>query len=341
MMGGNKKLSEDKLHIVISTSNNPYVNLAVEELLLGKITEKEPILYLWQNAKSVIIGRNQNPCFECNFDAIKKNDVKIVRRMTGGGAVYHDMGNLNYSFVWQGNACSKEFIYNRILAAINMYVHDAALDGRNDIVINGMKVSGTAFLERNGKHIQHGCILISTDLVKMSECLSVNPDKLSGKRIDSVRSRVANLVELNSAVTIEKIRKSIIDSFKVCFSDVKNEPCTFIIQDPHFDHILEKYKSDEWNYGNKGNKSAMTVALHHRFSWGDIDLTIKTDGITVLEAEVYSDSLEAGVFELVREELLTCKFEKADITNHIQQIDGDKDILKDICNMIVKETQIP
>lgn len=326
-----------RFKVVISKEYDPFSNLAIEEYLFKKISENEVILFLWQNNNSVIIGRNQNPYFECNMDVIKKYNIQIVRRITGGGAVYHDLGNLNYSVIQKNKIFSKEAICEKILMAINHFGYEAILDGRNDIVINKRKISGTAFLERNDRFLHHGCILVSADLKKMTECLNVNSNKLSGKRIDSISARVTNLADLNSAVRIDDLKKSIIVTFKTDISTMEMLDFSLDMRSEEFESILQRYKSPQWNLGNG---KEMTITLYDRFAWGDIRLAIKTDGISILDSEIYSDSLEIDIFRNLRLSLLNSKFQKIDIIDSIKNISGNEEILRDICNMICKEPQI-
>jgi len=338
-MGENEYSCKNDFDLIVMESNlyNPFVNLALEEYLLQNVSGKNLILFLWQNKRSIIIGRNQNPYFECNFDVIKRFNIKIARRTTGGGAVYHDLGNLNYSIIQCSNFFSKAFNYKKILNAIRWYGFDANIDGRNDIIVDNAKVSGTAFLQGRKASLQHGCILVSSNLEMMNKCLKVNPDKLIGKRINSVKSRVKNLVDINPNIQIEDMKKKIIASFRSSCSHFEIQDIKRIEDSKGFKLLLQKYQSNQWNIGNQVD---MTFTLHRRFGWGDLTFVINTDGLIIKDVGVYSDSLETDIFKNIQEAIIYSRFKKDDIINRIQRIHGSKEIVEDICNIIAEEKQI-
>ena len=179
-------------------STDPFFNLSAEEYFLCE--KDEDFFLLWQNEPCIVIGRNQNAADEINGDYVRTRSLPVVRRMTGGGAVYHDTGNLNFSFIINGEADRVELCRPAIdvLRSIDVV---AEISGRNDILVGGKKISGTAMCSRGGRSLFHGTLLISTDLEAMSEALKPDETKLIGHGVKSVRSRVANLSEYTEEVS--------------------------------------------------------------------------------------------------------------------------------------------
>ena len=182
------------MKLYVLTTTNPHYNLAVEEHLFRN--EQEDVCMLWQNEPTVVIGKNQNAFAEVDPDALRKDGVHLARRITGGGAVYHDLGNVNFSFV-SVNSADTGLDFARftapILAALRSLGVHAELSGRNDLLLDGQKFSGNAQYSANGRTLHHGTLLFDTDLTALSRYLRPDEEKLKSKGIRSVRSRVTNL----------------------------------------------------------------------------------------------------------------------------------------------------
>lgn len=188
-----------------SDCTEPYLNMATEEYLLSSAGD-EDIFMLWRNEPAVIIGQNQNAYAEIDREFAERRGIKVVRRLTGGGAVFHDLGNLNYTFISsdvEGGSLNFARFCTPIIDAISALGLNASLSGRNDITVGGAKISGTAQCVRNGHVMHHGTLLWDADLSGMSGVLRPNPAKLSSKGIKSVRSRVCNLSQLYREATAE------------------------------------------------------------------------------------------------------------------------------------------
>jgi lipoate-protein ligase A len=203
--------SVNNIQVYISPSTDPYFNLALEDYLFRSVLNTQPILYLWQNANSIVIGRAQNPWTECDLDKMAQDDVKLVRRQSGGGAVYHDLGNLNFTFLNPKNSPNSNLNYNKqtnlqiIINALEQFDISAKFSGRNDILVypeisdpNGKKISGSAFRETKDKAFHHGTLLVNADLEKLGAYLTPPDKKLKSKGVKSVRSRVAILSKSHS-----------------------------------------------------------------------------------------------------------------------------------------------
>lgn len=180
------------LFILTLGSNDPFFNLAAEEYLLCE--RDEDFFLLWQNEPCIVIGRNQNAADEINGGYVQTRSLPVVRRMTGGGAVYHDRGNLNFSFIIKGEADRAE-LCRPVIDILRSLGIKAEISGRNDILVGGRKISGTAMCSRGGRSLFHGTLLINADLEAMSEALRSDEGKLAEHGVRSVRSRVANISE--------------------------------------------------------------------------------------------------------------------------------------------------
>ncbi|EQB89505.1 hypothetical protein M918_03045 [Clostridium sp. BL8] len=176
-----------KTRVVVSKSFDPYFNLALEELLLNKVEREEVILYLWQNEKTVVIGRNQNPWKECNLELLSRVNGKVARRLSGGGAVYHDLGNLNFTFLMreENEDLSKQL--GVIIRALKELGIEAVFSGRNDILVDNKKISGNAFYREENKYYHHGTLLFDVDMEILPKILTPSIEKLQSKGIDSVK----------------------------------------------------------------------------------------------------------------------------------------------------------
>ena len=233
---------------------DPRINLAIEEYALNTMdVEKDSFLLFYINQPSIIIGRNQNTIEEINTDFVEQNGIIPVRRLSGGGAVYHDLGNLNFSFLTKDDGDSfrnfKKFTQPVVDALQKMGV-DAELSGRNDILAGGKKISGNAQFSTRGRMFSHGTLMFDTEIDAVVSALKVKKDKIESKGIKSIRSRVTNIVDLlDKPMTIEEFRLAILSSIfggedKVQYWELTEEDWANI-------HKLseERYQKWEWNYG--------------------------------------------------------------------------------------------
>lgn len=302
--------------IYISNSLDVYKNLALETYLLEKSTP-EAILFLWKNSNTVVIGKNQNAYKECLLQNMEKDGVKLARRPTGGGAVYHHLGNLNFTFISPSNPFSIDNNFKTIISALNNLNIDAKLNGRNDITVNNKKFSGNAFLKTKTRDLHHGTILINEDLSILSKYLNVNPIKFKSKGVDSIKSRVINLTTINQNITAEKIVDELIKEHqkKYGLAIYKNLP-----KESEYLDIYSKYSSREWIFGQNPNTniSFTTFLSSGEFS---INIDIKNDKITYIK--VYSDTLDTILPNTIESSLKGQKFLLSDITKILTSILGN------------------
>lgn len=236
---------------ILSTSHNPAFNLATEEYLLNNMTED--IVYLYRNGPSVIVGSHQNTLAEINYDYIQTEKTPVVRRLSGGGAVFHDLGNLNFCFITtkeDGKERSFQSFTAPIIAAIQDLGIDAKFTGRNDLTIEDKKFSGNAQYINKSRVLHHGTLLFSANMADLSKALKVNPLKFQDKKVKSVRSRVTNISShLPEAMTIEAftdyMTKSI--SKEAIPYTLTEEDCQAIDT-----LVQDKYANWDWTYGKQG-----------------------------------------------------------------------------------------
>ncbi len=284
---------------------NPYENLAVEQWLLDSVADNEVIMYLWRNERTVVVGRNQNIWNECNVMRLREEGGYPVRRYSGGGAVYHDSGNLNFTFLAVKENYSVERQLNVIIGAVRRLGLAAEKTGRNDICIDGRKFSGNAFHSASGRSCHHGTILIRTNVAEMNRYLNVPPEKLQSKGVDSVRSRVVNLAELDGSIDVERMKAALKESFACEYG---MEP-RVIVPDAEGRRAIEEQRvflsSEEWLYNTS---ATFTCRVADRFAWGGVELLFDVRRGEVRSLEVYTDSLEVALFDRIRSSVAGCVY---------------------------------
>lgn len=269
---------------MISPSADVYLNLAAEDRLFKEL-DGEPTLFLWQNHDAIVIGKWQNAWKECDVAIAERDGIKIARRLTGGGAVFHDLGNLNYTFI----ACEKDYDAERqtevIRKALRSLGVNAVVSGRNDLTVNGLKVSGNAFRRSDGKGLHHGTLLISVDGCKMGKYLRPSPLKLSAKGVGSVRSRVCSLKEVVSDISVSDVAKSIAESFTAEYGAAKF--LKFVPE--NYVKEAQAFASEEFVFG-KNPPYALRVEFAS--SCGLTEIGFEVVKGTVAAAKIYSDTLD-------------------------------------------------
>ena len=237
--------------IINRKSSNPYFNLAAEEYLVKNIDE--PCFMLWQNSPSVIIGKHQNPLKEVNLEFCRKNNIPIIRRISGGGTVYHDLGNINYSFIDFGK---RESLVNfakyshPIIDLLQKFGINAYLDGKSDLKIDGLKFSGNASHVYKNRVLHHGTLLFNSDLNILNESISINHSNISDKAVNSNRSTVCNISSfMNHSIGTEEFKLQLLSHIKNLFPKAKE--LDFNEKQIKETQTLadEKYSSWEWTYG--------------------------------------------------------------------------------------------
>lgn len=279
--------------------NDPYYNLALEEYILKNLDPSSEYVILWQNKPSIIIGKHQNTVEEINSEFVKENDICVVRRMTGGGAVYHDLGNLNFTFIDhydKGNLLNFEKYTLPIIYALKEIGIEANLSGRNDLTIDGKKFSGNCQHIYKNRLLHHGTLLFNSKLDTVQKALNVSMDKIVSKGIKSVRSRVTNISDyLSKDLTLKEFENLVLTNlFKV-----NNYPLEeYLLSEEELLNINklmnEKYVKWEWNYGESPK---FNLKNSRRFSGGKIEVLMDVNKGIINRAKIYGDFL--GVLDIV------------------------------------------
>ena len=284
---------------LLTGSTDPAYNLAFEEYVLTNRTEGN-ILILWQNANAVIVGRNQNTAQEIDSAFVATKGIRVIRRNTGGGAVYHDLGNLNYSFITDDREDRKGFT-EPIVKALEGLGLDACTSGRNDILVSGQKVSGTAQQISKGRILHHGTLLFDSDFSMIAGALTPDPSKFQSKGVKSVRSRVGNIrANLQEDMDLQAfwryLEQSLADSLTP--SSLTAEEVQKVLQ-----LKAEKYDTWDWNYGKS---PAYELKNKHRFTGGMLEVQLSVVGGRITGMKLYGDFLAVKPVEILENALIGC-----------------------------------
>ena len=294
----------NNLFLYIAGGNDPYTNLAAEEYLLGNLGEKEIVLYLWQNAHTVVIGKNQNPWAECRCALLEQENGHLARRLSGGGAVYHDSGNLNFTFLCNEADYDLQKQFRVIQKACALAGIPTEISGRNDLLAEGKKFSGNAFYHTKGKAYHHGTLLIDTDAEKMTRYLTPPQAKLQAKGVRSVRSRVVNLKELAPALTVEQMKDYMVRAFEETYGDA-----AFLLPEIPQEVLDPRARALADPTYLYGASPACDLTLEDRFDWGSIQLHLSVQKGTVTELTAYTDAMDHTLPEQLQTALVGQPFE--------------------------------
>lgn len=305
---------------------DPRINLAIEEYLLKNMdVEKDPFLLFYINEPSIIIGKNQNTAEEINTDYVDSNGIHVVRRLSGGGAVYHDHGNLNYSFITvdDGNSFRNFRKFTEpVVEALQSLGVNAELSGRNDLMAEGRKISGNAQFSTRGRMYSHGTLMFDTEVDAVVSALKVSKEKIESKGIKSIRSRVANISEfLENPMSVTEFRSAILHSIFDGEENVRYYELTE--QDWAGIHEIskERYGNWDWNYGKSPK---FNVKHSHRFPVGGIDVRLQVENGTVQDASIYGDFFGVGDVSEIEEAITGVKYERAALDEAISGFDIPK-----------------
>ena len=302
-----------KLRILKSAVTNPWFNLATEDWIFQALDPQSHTLFLWRNSETVVIGRSQNPWVECKTDKMAEDNVYLARRQSGGGAVFHDLGNTNFTFLSPKADYDQEANFTIIINALKKLGVDATLSGRNDMQVGDKKISGSAFKHSVDRSFHHGTLLVNADMQKLGDYLNPHPLKLKAKGIKSVRSRVANLVEFNDTINHKTLSQAMIEAFceyygqEVADTPVEELDEATLAQEPHLNKYYQQMADWEWRFGKTPQFS------HHletRFDWGLIDLHLDVIQAEITEVVIFSDALNVELIEVLRKALTGVKYNK-------------------------------
>lgn len=285
---------------------DPFRNLAIEQRCTEEIQEGEILLYLWQNAKTVVIGRNQNAWKECDIHRLEQDGGTLARRFSGGGAVFHDLGNLNFSFCVRKEDYDVDRQLEVILRAVRSFGLEAEKTGRNDLTIHGMKFSGNAFLKTEKGCCHHGTLLLETDAELLGRYLTVSKDKLASKGVDSVRSRVRTLKEWAADMTID----SLCQALEEAFYEVYGMRPERVEAPDDLEQEIRFLSFWDWRFGRK---IPFTTEMDHRFPWGGVDLKLLVDEGRVRKAKLFTDAMDPELSTRVEQSIIGQRFRGEDL----------------------------
>lgn len=289
-----------RIYYYTEDSTDAFYNLGIEQHLLDLVPLNSCILYLWQNKNTVVIGKNQNCWKECRMQELADDGGVMVRRLSGGGAVYHDLGNLNFTFLTRKEDYDVSKQLDVILTALHSLGIAAEKSGRNDLHVGGRKFSGNAFYDNGARCFHHGTLMVDVDKEKLGKYLQVSPGKLSGKGVDSVQARVVNLKELQPTLTIPQLKQALVQAMETVYGCAIEEIDEFALDENEIAANSLKFGSDQFRLGRR---IPFTWEVTNRFSWGEVQLQCEVDGGQIKNALIYSDALDTALMDAIAERL--------------------------------------
>lgn len=309
------------MRYIINKSTNPYYNLALDEYAMKSMAIDEDFFFLWQNEPSIIIGKNQTTAEEINQAFVDERGIKVARRVSGGGAVYHDFGNLNFTFIVNVDDVSKvnfkKYVQPMIDALKSLGIN-AEASGRNDILIDGLKISGNAQRMANGKLMHHGTLLFDVNIEDMVQALNVDPDKITSKGVKSVRSRVTNIKEhLAEGTSLEmfwdKLHYFLSNEGKdreIVLSEADKTRIEF--------EAINRFGTWDWVYGASPDFNLKNA---RRFSGGRLEVLADIQEAKIAAIRFIGDYLGLADISEVEKRLIGVRFKKSDVEAVLDEFD--------------------
>lgn len=310
------------MYYIQSESNDPYYNLALEQVVFDKLDRSHSYFMLWQNDNTIVVGKHQNTAAEINAAYVKENGINVVRRLSGGGAVYHDLGNLNFTFVVDGGDGAFDFatFCRPVAAALGSLGVEVEISGRNDMTIDGKKFSGNSQYRKQGRVMHHGTILFDSDLTVVAGALNVPADKIQSKGIQSVKSRVTNVKPyLKEGITTIQFR----DALKDYMTEQNNMlPYTLTAEEQALAHKLrdEIYSTWEWNFGASPAHSIQKVRRIEGCGRIEVYMDVAKQGV-LTAVEFYGDFFSGSDPAELAQKLIGCKLEQQELDTALRGVD--------------------
>lgn len=286
------------LYLVESDRFDVYYNQAIEKYLLDRVSADEVILYLWRNDRTVVIGKNQDACSEVHVESLNEDDGFLARRISGGGAVYHDKGNLNFTFLCKRDLFDIERQDQVILNALNDLGIHAEKSGRNDLLIDGKKFSGHAYYKGKENCFHHGTLMLEVNEDVLERYLNVSLSKLHSKNVKSVRSRIINLRSVKEDLDIDTLKNALIASFEQMYH---NTVSAYPLNEDEIIKLRDDFACKEWIYGQSYDSYHMK---ERRFDWGTVRIFYDLEGDLIKDLKVYTDSMDHDLSEDIEKKLI-------------------------------------
>jgi len=289
-------------------------------------------LFLWRNERTIVIGRNQNPWAECHIEAMERDDIRLARRQSGGGAVYHDLGNTNFTFLSAANGYDRDANSKIIVDAVKNLGVTIEATGRNDLVVPAdpsvegdqpKKVSGAAFKEKTDRCFHHGTKLIDADLSQLAKYLNPSKKKLQAKGTKSVRSRVGNLVDYEKSIDHDSFVQAVIDSFCNFHQSTANPELLStekLSSIPEVHTYYQQQKDWDWRFGKSPKFQHL---LETRFTWGEVQVHLDFLKGKIGNCQIFSDNLFPELIESVTKALVGADYRKEDIRQVGKKLSGE------------------
>ena len=323
-----------KIFIYHAQGFDPHENLAAEKVLMDALQPGEAMLYLWQNLNTVVIGKNQNAWLECRTSLLSDEGGKLARRLSGGGAVFHDLGNLNFTFLMCKEDYDLDKQVNVIQRACALAGIRAEKSGRNDLLAEGRKFSGNAFYQDKVHAYHHGTLMVDVDKEKLGRYLSPPQAKLQAKGVASVRSRVVNLKELSPDLTIAGMRANMAQAFQEVYG-MTAEPFTLTeAMEEDIRKLKERYSSWDYLYGAP---LSFTFSCEEKFDWGYVGLQLDAKGGIINDVDINTDAMDWTLAEAIAKALKGCRFDTGSIVYALQQAFLPADVCEDLRELIKKQ----
>ncbi len=324
----------EQIQIFETDCTDPHRNLAVEKYLLENVPEGCCILYLWQNKNTVVIGRNQNAWAECRTSLLEQDGGKLARRLSGGGAVYHDLGNLNFTFLVQDADYDVDRQLRVIQTACGLLGITAEKSGRNDLLVNGRKFSGNAFFHSQGNAYHHGTLMVDVDMERLPKFLNPPKAKLEAKGVASVRSRVANLKEFLPNLTCKELSEKMKEAFQIVYGLQAETIELPQSAQQEIEKQTQVNSSWQWLYGPK---LPFSFACDSYLPWGHIQLQLQVESGKICSAKVYTDAMDWSLPEQIESALNGSRFSLPSIESAFAASSLPADVQKDICSLLAEQ----
>ena len=276
-----------------SPSINPYYNMALEEYLFEHIPANSMIFFLWQNQNTVSIGRNQSAYKECHLQQMEIDHCYLARRKSGGGAVYEDMGNLNFSYIMYMDNFDIQKQAKTIVEALSSLGIQGYVNGRNDIEVNGFKVSGNAYLTEKEQCLHHGTLMLEVDMEKMAAYLNVSDKKIQAKGFDSIGARCQNLQEFKPSLTMKQLEKALLQAVANNYGPMYELPLPV-----NFSEGIERFRNYDYLYNTI---DSYTVIVHDYFSFGELQMYVDLQNNFIKNVDIYTDAIDTQMAQTVKE----------------------------------------